>query len=88
MHQRTQYDALGFFFIVGYKTGRWCRVSFGTSMNVQEVDEARNPRMGWCFVPQGNRVPGDVKLAQKIRPETDELAALWVANRSPPGPLP
>jgi hypothetical protein len=37
--------------------------------------------MGWCFVPRGQLVPGDVMLAQKIALETNETAALAVANR-------
>ena len=52
-----------------------------------EMDEAGNPKMGWCFVPNGYLVPGDVMLAQKIALETDELAALAVANRFSPGPF-
>ena len=39
--------------------------------------------MGWCFVPLGYLVPGDVMLAQKIALETDEVAAVSVANRFP-----
>jgi hypothetical protein len=35
--------------------------------------------MGWCFVPKGSLVAGD--LAQKIALETNERAALAVANR-------
>ena len=42
--------------------------------------------MRYCFVPKGNLVPGDVMLAQKIALETDELAALELANKFPPGP--
>jgi hypothetical protein len=37
--------------------------------------------MGWCFVPEGGLVAGDVMLAQKIALETNERAALAVANR-------
>jgi len=40
--------------------------------------------MGWCFVPSGFLVPGDVMLAQKIALETDERGALGLANRFPP----
>ena len=45
------------------------------------MDEAGNSKMGWCFVPKGYLVAGDVMLAQKIALETDELAALAVARR-------
>jgi hypothetical protein len=51
------------------------------------MDGAANPTMGWCFVPKGYLVPGDVMLAQKIALERDELAALAVANRISPGPF-
>jgi hypothetical protein len=36
------------------------------------------------FVPMGDLVPGDVMLAQKIALETNERAALAVANKFPP----
>src|SRR6185295_5088687 len=36
-----------------------------------ELDGDGRPRMGWCFIPEGNLVPGDVMLAQKIALETD-----------------
>ena len=33
------------------------------------------------FVPEGNLVPGDVMLAQKIALETDEQGALAIAKQ-------
>jgi hypothetical protein len=42
--------------------------------------------MCYCFIPKGDLVPGDVMLAQKIALETNELAALAVANRFTPRP--
>jgi len=50
-------------------------------MNVCELDDAGLPQSGWCFVPNVHLVTGDVMLAQKIALETDERAALAVANR-------
>jgi hypothetical protein len=85
--QRAQFDAEGFFDVVGCNTGKRYRIHYGQSANIREIDEAGNPKMGWCFVPKGYLVPGDVMLAQKIALETDELAALAVANRFPPGPV-
>jgi hypothetical protein len=85
--QRAQFDALGFFDVVGCNTGKRYRIHYGQSANIREIDEAGNPKMGWCFVPKGYLVAGDVVLAQKIALETDELAALAVANRFPPGPF-
>jgi hypothetical protein len=85
--QRAQFDALGFFDVVGCNTGKRYRIHYGQSANIREIDEAGNPKMGWCFVPKGYLVAGDVMLAQKIALETDELAALAVANRLPVGPV-
>jgi hypothetical protein len=85
--QRAQFDAMNFFDVVGSSTGKRYRILYGQSANIQEMDEAGNPKTGWCFVPKGYLVPGDVMLAQKIALETDELAALAVANRFPPGPF-
>jgi hypothetical protein len=50
-------------------------------MNVHQIDEAGEPVVGWCFVPSGGLVAGDIMLVQKIALETDEQATLAVANR-------
>jgi hypothetical protein len=51
-------------------------------MNIYEVGTGR-PRVAiWCFGPVGHLPLGDVMLAQKLALETDEQAALAVANRS------
>jgi hypothetical protein len=84
--QRGQFDELGYFDVVGCSTGRRYRIEYGSSANVQEIGSDGKPRVGWCFVPSGHLVPGDVMLAQKIALETDELAALAVANPLPPVP--
>ena len=86
--QRAQLDASGFFDVVGGATGKRYRIYYGVSANVEELDDAGHPRTGWCFAPQGYLAPGDVMLAQKVALETDELAALAVANQFLPGPLP
>jgi hypothetical protein len=79
--QRRQFDTLNFFEVVGSDTGRRFRIQYGSAANVGELNEAGRLIMGWCFVPRGQLVPGDVMLAQKIALETDETAALAVANR-------
>jgi hypothetical protein len=83
-NQRAQYDALGYFDVVGCHTGKTYRIWQGTSTNVEELDKNGVARICWCFVPKGYLVEGDVMLAQKISLETNERAALAAANRFTP----
>jgi hypothetical protein len=85
--QLRQLDAEGYFDVVGGETGKRYRVRYGTSTNVEELDEGGRPEVGWCFVPDGHLVAGDVMLAQKIALETNECAALAVAKSFPPTPM-
>jgi hypothetical protein len=48
--------------------------------NVHEIDAAGRSNVGWCFVPVGYLVAGDIMLAQKVALETNESSALAVAN--------
>ena len=73
--QRVQFDASKTFEVVGANSGKRYRISYGTGNNVHELDEAGRCVVGWCFVPSGYLVAGDVMLAQKIALETDETAA-------------
>lgn len=82
--QRAQLNAKGYFDVIGCDTGQRYRIRHGASANVHEVDGSGRLGMGWCFVPVGGLVEGDVMLAQKIALETDELKALQVANSFPP----
>jgi hypothetical protein len=86
LEQRRQFEAFGYFEVVGCDTGKRYRIRYGASTNVEEIDAAGKSKMGWCFVPKGYLVPGDVMLAQKIALETSERAALAVANRFTPMP--
>jgi len=79
--QRAQFDASRSFEVVGCHTGRRYRIRHGTTTNVHEMDDAGRPVVGWCFVPSGDLVAGDVMLAQKVALETNEGAALEVARR-------
>ena len=81
--QKAQFDASKGFDVVGCDSGRRYRISHGTETNVHELDDAGRPVMGWCFVPSRHLVAGDVMLAQKIALETNERAALAVANKFP-----
>jgi hypothetical protein len=79
--QRAQFDASKSFDVVGCDSGRRYRIHYGWVTNVHEIDGAGQPVTGWCFVPSGGLVAGDVMLSQKIALETNERAALAVANR-------
>jgi hypothetical protein len=81
--QRAQFEAEKCFEVIGCDTGKRYRILHGTAVNVHELNEDGRPLMGWCFVPRGDLVPGDVMLAQKIALETNERAALAVANHFP-----
>lgn len=79
--QRAQLDACGHFDVIGSNSGKRYRILFGVSANIQELGDDDHPKMGWCFVPSGYLVPGDIMLAQKIALETNEPGALAIANR-------
>ncbi len=49
--QRAQFDAEGYFDVVGCDSGKRYRIHHGTSMNVHEMDDAGHSKSGWCFVP-------------------------------------
>src|SRR5258708_39365374 len=82
--QRAQFDAEGYFEVVGCDSGKRYRIHHGTSMNVHEMDDAGHSKSGWCFVPNRRLAAGDVMLAQKIALETYENSALAVANKFAP----
>ena len=78
--QLAQFEAKGYFEVTGCDSGRRYRIRHGIGMNIYEIDKAGRDRTGWCFVPDGCLVAGDVLLAQKIALETDERGALAVAK--------
>ena len=82
--QLAQYDAHRYFEVTGCHTGKRYRIRHGNGANIIELDDAAMPVTGWCFVPRGPLVAGDVMLAQKIALETDERGALAVANNFTP----
>jgi hypothetical protein len=86
--QRRQLDSYDYFEVVGCDSGKSYRIQHGVCQNVLELDADGRPRMGWCFIPEGNLVPGDVMLAQKIALETDEWGALAIAKQFQVPPLP
>jgi len=76
--QLDQFETKGCFEVMGCDTGRRYRISQGAGMNIYELNDGGD--IGWCFVPQGYLAIGDVMLAQKIALESNERAALAVAN--------
>jgi hypothetical protein len=81
--QRAQFEQHRYFDVTGCDSGKMYRIHYGTAANVHQIDCDGHAMMGWCFVPSGFLVPGDVMLAQKIALETDENGALALANRFP-----
>ena len=81
LQQNQQLEYHNYFEVTGCDSGKRYRIQHGMCQNVFELDSGGRPRMGWCFVPQGNLVPGDVMLAQKIALETDERGALSIAKQ-------
>jgi len=79
--QRDQFDACGYFEVVGGQTGRRYRIKSGTEMNVERLDKRGRTIHVLCFVPEGGLVAGDVMLAQKLALELFEADALKVANK-------
>jgi hypothetical protein len=79
--QRAQYESVGHFDVTGSHSGRRYRICSKRQMNVDELDEDGRPVAILCFGPETYVPTGDVMLAQKIALETDELAAVAIANR-------
>lgn len=81
--QDEQYADSKAFEVIGSDTGTRYRIRYGQQMNIDELSEDGGVHCGWCFVPKGSLVPGDVMLAQKIALETFETDVLKEANRFP-----
>jgi len=81
--QLAQYERTGRFDVTGCHSGKRYRICRGRQMNVHELDQNGVQIAVWCFGPEGCLPVGDIMLAQKIALETDEHAALAVANRCP-----
>lgn len=79
--QLAQYESQQSFDVIGGTTGKRYRIHHGRQQNIAELDKSGRRVCGWCFLPEGQLVAGDVMLAQKIALETNEKAALKVANK-------
>ena len=78
--QRKQYEAFGYFDVVGSVSGKRYRIYHGTHRNVVEVVGGRRGP-GRCFTPRGDLVAGDCMLAQKVAIENYEEEVLRTALR-------
>jgi hypothetical protein len=83
-NQLAQFEKGRFIEVTGSASGRRYRIKQAPSQNVYEIDRDGREIMGYCFGPEGAIAVGDVMLAQKIALETDELAAMKVANKFGP----
>ena len=81
--QRELFDAKRYLDVTGCHSGKRYRIYYGVLSNIRELDEHGEPRAGLCLIPAQTLPPGDVMLAQKIALETNERAALAVANYFP-----
>jgi hypothetical protein len=80
--QLAQLTRHGHFDVVGSRGGTRYRIyDCGRIANVRVLDDDGEVVAGLCFHPIGELPSADVMLAQKIALETDEHAALAVANR-------
>jgi hypothetical protein len=90
--QLVQLERQGYFEVRGSHSGTCYHIHRERNMNIEELDAGGSRVAVWCFGPAGCLPLGDNLLAQKIALETDEPAALAVANRGWPehmrGPLP
>jgi hypothetical protein len=80
--QIARFERQGNFEVRGSHSGKCYRIRRDRNMNIDELGGDGSRVAVWCFGPAGNLPLGDHMLAQKIALETDEQAALAVANRA------
>ncbi len=80
--QLAQLERHGYFEVRGSHGGKCYRIRRDRNMNIDELDGKGFRVAVWCFGPTGQLPLGDNMLAQKIALETDEQAALAIANRA------
>jgi hypothetical protein len=76
--QRNQFKQAGCFLVVGSSSKRTYKIVQRQSFNIIDVVTEEK----YCFAPSGDLEIFDIMLAQKIVLETDEEAAMKVANRA------
>jgi hypothetical protein len=80
--QIARFESYGYFEVRGSHSGKCYRIRRDRNMNIDELDGKGFRVAVWCFGPAGQLPLGDNMLAQKIALETDEQAALAIANRA------
>jgi hypothetical protein len=79
--QLARFESHGYFEVQGSHSGKRYRIRPDRYMNIDEFDKDGTRLAVWCVGPAGRLPIGDSMLAQKIALETDEQAALAMANR-------
>ena len=79
--QLARFESHGYFEVQGSHSGKCYRIRPDRFMNIDELNKNGARVAVWCVGPAGNLPIGDSMLAQKIALDTDEQAALAVANR-------
>src|SRR5215467_6316477 len=64
--QREQYRAFGYFDVTGSDTGRRYRIFHGRFSNIREAWGDGGREIGKGFTAEGDQVPGDGMVAQKM----------------------
>ena len=77
--QRQDWDAHGYFYVIGGKTGCRYRIRRGHVLNVEQLGPKGERVARLCFLPKGDLPAGDVLLAQKLALELFETEVLRVA---------
>lgn len=78
--QLAEYKQHNYFHVIGGSSGKTYRIKHGRQQNILELDGKGAVLKGWCFLPAGNLVEGDVMLAQKLALELQEKTALKIAH--------
>jgi hypothetical protein len=86
--QLAQFESNGYFDVTGSHSGKRYRIRRKEHRNIDELDGSGARVAVWCFGPEGYLPVGDIMLTQKITLETNEQAALVIANRTLSAALP
>ena len=80
--QLQQFQASGYFDVIGSQTGRLYRIHRAEARNIEEQNDKGLWLHKWCFVPIGRLPEGDILLAQKVALECFEAEARAIGVRT------